>query len=160
VTGRRQKPPELLADHRASRAQNRALTAVEMGVEPADLAMPAGLEAEAQAVWVRSVPLIARHTLATDIFAARRWIHWVNEWFVTTAEIAERGTTHEGSRGPTLHPRVRYLKICEAEVQHGESILGLNPLARMRLGISLAKTETALARLKEPRTKPTRLRPE
>jgi P27 family predicted phage terminase small subunit len=159
----RQKHPDALVDRRRSRVK--ALVPVggpgEGSIPPADLEMPEGLHTEAQRIWNETVTFAHHHLYSPDGLALRRWIHWVSEWWETTEQIALEGVVVRGKRESRLNPRVRYLRTCEEHIARGETVMGFNPLARMRLGITFAMEQSALAGLKggQP-TKPTLMDPE
>lgn len=53
-----------------------------------------------------------------------------------------------GKRESRLNPRVRYLRTCEEHIARCETVMRFNPLARMRLGITFATEQSALAGVK------------
>ena len=145
--GERQKHPDALVFRRGGRVK--ALETVEVTAHSPSFDAPDGLLPEAAQIWNQTLELARAHLMPTDIFAAHRWIHWVNEWFKTVAALGDHIAV-EGSRGtPVLSPRVLYLKECEKNIVHAETVMGLNPQARMRLGITYVEEQSALAKLKE-----------
>lgn len=158
VSGQRQKHPDALTFRRGGRVK--ALQPVEVTDVSPSFDAPAGLLPESAQIWNQTLELARAHLMPTDIFAARRWIHWVNEWFKTVERIEDEGTTVAGTRGTTvLNPDVFYLKTCEANIVHAETTMGLNPQARMRLGITYVEEQSALERLKQIGTGTARPKP-
>lgn len=148
MAGQRQKHPDQLVYRRGGRVKPLEVVAVS-DVSP-QFRAPDGLLPEATQIWDQTLELARAHLMPTDMFQARRWIHWVNEWLKAVARIDEVGVTITGSLGTTVtNPDVYYLKTCEAAIIHAETVMGLNPQARMRLGITYAEEQSALAKLKE-----------
>lgn len=84
----------------------------------------------------------------TDLPALGRWAWYFSEWLKASSEIAGEGIVIEGVKGPMFNPRIRYLKLCEASMRELEKAFGMDPLARLRLGLTLVEQESAVAKLK------------
>lgn len=150
IHGRREaEAPGQLVDRRRGRVKA-FVTIDQTGrhVQPVDLRMPEGLEPEARRIWEETVAGSREHLFPADAVAARRWIHWVNEWLKATERLAEEGVVIPGRREPRLNPLVRYVQTCEENIARSETVMGFNPLARMRLGITFAVEQSAIATLK------------
>lgn len=151
MAGARQKHPDALVFRRGGRVKS--LETIDKDgkrqIPPADLRMPDGLHPEAQQVWQETIAIARDHLFPADVFAVERWIHWVNEWLKATETLAHEGVVVSGHRGITrLNPLVRYQARCEDNIVRAETVMGFNPLARMRLGITFAMEQSALASLK------------
>lgn len=85
----------------------------------------------------------------TDIQAVRRLFTLYDE-----RERAYRGYRKDrllvGSRGQTvLNPLGRAMSVFDAEIRHLEDRLGMNPRARLQLGIALGETTNSMRDLNE-----------
>src|SRR5439155_778219 len=136
LSGKRQKHPDALAFKRGGRY--RPLAPVPAADRPLPAA-PRGVGAAAQDVWRR----LWRSSLAgafhdTDVPALRRWLWWLDQWLAVARDVEREGYEGVGALGgPILHPRIRYLRMCESTLQHFEQAFGMNALARIRLGLTL-----------------------
>ena len=152
MAGQRQKHPDALVFRRGGRVKS--LEVVDPEIEAPEFDPPDGLRADALVIWDQTMELARAHLMPTDIFAARRWIHWVNEWLKSVEVLGDRPLVM-GSAGIVVNPIVRYIRECETKIEHAETVMGLTPLARMRLGITYAMEQSALAALKSGQpTKP------
>ena len=75
-----------------------------------------------------------------------RWIRWLDEWERTYRKLRKAELVTTGSMGQQrLNPLARYLALCEDAIQKAEHDLGLSPMARLKLGITLGQARTTLA---------------
>jgi len=133
MTGRRQKHPDALVFKRAGRY--RPLRAVVAEAEPLDLACPEGLHPNAQKAWaLLSESDLGRAFKATDVFGLKRWIWYCSEWHKAT-ELRGDG---------------RYVFRLERAIRELEKAYGLDPLSRLRLGLTLVDEARAAHSLKAP----------
>lgn len=88
----------------------------------------------------------------TDIPTLERWLWWSSQWQRAAREVEGGPLTIEGANGPQLSPAVRYLKQCEASLRDLEIAFGMDALARLRLGITLADGTAKAASLRQPAT--------
>lgn len=111
----------------------------------------------------------ARATTITDLPALRRLFGYRDAWLRTSQQLAElppeddmtwetvdddnvlegyvrkRGVITTGSTGqPVLHPLTKLLGSLEAQMRPLEDRFGLNPLYRLRLGITVLEAEESL----------------
>lgn len=161
MSGQRQKHPDALTFRRGGRVKT-LVTIDQDGkrqVPPANLEMPDGLCQEAQVIWEETIGVTREHLFPSDAFAVNRWIWWVDQWLRAAAQLKDEGYVIAGVRETRLNPRMRVLRQAEESIRWAETVLGLSPLARMRLGITFAMEQSALAALKGAgRGKPTRMR--
>lgn len=156
MAGQRQKPREELAFKRGGR--DRVAEATPEGMTVPSLDMPPGLRPDAQWVWQQTIPLVMKFLVPTDFPIVHRWIYYVNEFMATAELLALEGPIVEQQYGTVLNPRARWLQQLEGNIFRIEGTLGLNPQARMRLGITHAAEQTALEKLRggrSDRPKPT-----
>lgn len=175
MAGQRQKPREELAFKRGGR--DRVAEEVPAGASVAGVAVleragggggaqrppapPSGGESEgfpcpenmdlleeSRAMWRMVVPTL-RHVAAREYGHLVRWIFWWNEWFKLSKDVASAGWDEPTLMGGAkMRPKARGLQTCEMNLLRFENTLGLNPQARMRLGITFAAEQSALERLK------------
>jgi P27 family predicted phage terminase small subunit len=75
-----------------------------------------------------------------------RWIRWLDEWERTYRKLRKADLVTTGSMGQQrLNPLARYLALCEDAVQKAEHDLGLSPMARLKLGITLGQARMTMA---------------
>lgn len=147
MSGRRQKHPDALQNKRGGRYHPLKLIPPEGRTIPR---CPSGIGAQARAYW----KLMWGSRLAgawgdIDAIPLGRYIRYVSEWLVTTAQIEKEGPVITGTRGdPVLHPEVRYVFRLEQVMRDLEKSYGLDPMARLRLGVSLAAPYDPAAALK------------
>jgi hypothetical protein len=131
MTGRRQKHPDSLVFKRAGRY--RPLRTVVPKAEPMELACPEGLHPKAQKAWaLLSESDLGRAFKATDVFGLKRWIWYCSEW--------HRAIELQGDR--------RYVFRIERAIRELEKAYGLDPLSRLRLGLTLVDEARAVHSLK------------
>jgi len=76
-----------------------------------------------------------------SIPALERWCCYLNEWDKASSEIARDGSGFGD---------VRYLAKLESALRDLEKSFGLDPLSRLRLGLSVGGEQSAVDALKEP----------
>lgn len=142
----------MLADRRPERYQ--PLTPVVAGWNGPPPALPNGVkDAGVREVW----ETLWSSTLAgafkiTDVPALQRWAWWLDQWFRASRQVQRRSITIKGANGPTVNPTIRYLKQCEASLRELEKAFGMDALARLRLGITLADGQAKANALRQPTT--------
>lgn len=87
----------------------------------------------------------AFYSTETDYHAVERYVTGSIRRRAMLAELAKAGWVTEGSQGQLAqHPLARMLRTLEAELGKLEDRLGLNPEARLRLGLASKTTKSAL----------------
>lgn len=154
MSGARQKDRGDLVNPRGGR-DRRAEATPDMPELRVVTVTPEGLRPEAVAVWEEVIPLAVTHLVPTDMPAVRRWIWAWNEFFEHREGLMNEGVTVMGSVGtPVQNPRCKWMALMMAELNRLEAKCGFDPLARMRHGITFAKEQTALEKLKAGAAKP------
>lgn len=138
----------------ADRRQRRNTPALGLAETPSRLATPdppAGLSDETLATWESywSSP-VAGAVVESDLPALHRLFGYRDAWTRTAQDLADLEATDGiiviGSTGqPVLHPLTKLLGSIEANMRPLEDRFGLTPLARLRLGITVAEAESSLA---------------
>lgn len=152
MAGRRQKHPDALVYRRGDRVQ--ALAPVTGGWQGPTPSLPQSVKDKGvREVWRE----LWRSQLAgvfkpTDVPTLRRWAWWLDQWMRVSREVSESPITTRGANGPTLNPSIRYLKQCETALRELEKAFGMDALARLRLGITLADNHSKAAALRQPVT--------
>jgi hypothetical protein len=149
MAGQRQKPADQLAFKRGGRGRVLEVVPEEEAVAH-QFPVPEGLSPEAEYVWVETMEVAKRSLFPTDFFQARRWIFWVDRWLKEVAALAGEDSVVWGATGMVRNPRYMVIRQIEANIVHAEQVMGLDPRARMRLGITYSQEQSALAKLKEP----------
>ena len=154
MTGRRQKSPDRLADRRPSRLQSVSrvedLEVREIPVPPPPPAWDGGrLGAYALACWEsfwRS-PVAGVVDLDADLDALNEWVCAIDERVRIAPLIAAELVT-EGSKGQQrLNPLIGYAQQLTRTIARAEEAFGMNPQARMRLGVRAATAGDVLERM-------------
>lgn len=147
MAGQRQKAREELAFKRGGR--DTVVDVVPEGARIVDLKPPKNLELceEALAVWEMTVPDLP-HAVRREVPKLIRWIWWWNQWFTLAKAVEFAGATVTTAFGDKVSSEFRALERCEAMIHRIETTFGLDPQARMRLGLTAVKTESALQRLR------------
>lgn len=156
MAGRPQKPAHQLQDQRPQRrrpettivdAAPRSLRAVGEDDTPPP---PAGLLKATKLAWVEfwSSP-VAAMVRPSDMSALRRWAFLLDEHQrALRAYRSQRLTT--GSKGQMRrNPAFDVAQSLAAELRQLEDKLGMNPLARMRLGLALVEQQNELDKMNE-----------
>lgn len=149
MAGVRQKHPDRLAFKRGGRAD------VAGPNVPARMRqewpVPKGLSEEATLIFQQTMALASERILPTDYFAVRRWIRWVNRWLREMDLFEDEDMVTAGALTEVVNPRLRGLMLIEGRIVALEQAMGLDPRARMRLGITFAQEQEALTSLKASR---------
>lgn len=121
-------------------------------VEPENLAVqhlppvPKGLTRNGQAVWYSVWDAGGdSYSVKTDAYVIERYatLHVRRDELMQM--LSDEGMVSVGSQGQqVLHPAARYLSDVETSLSKLEDKLGLNPEARIRLGISAIEKESKL----------------
>lgn len=86
--------------------------------------------------------------LDSDVSALRRWILYLDQWERATATVLKDGPMGVGSQGqPVVSPAVKYQQQLEINIGALEKQLGLTPMARARLGLTMAEGGLTAAQL-------------
>jgi|GEM_PF-5186688 len=96
----------------------------------------------------------------TDVGQIVRYAETFDAWVRERQALAEEGTVEPaGKHGRKANPRLQALAIYQNELRALESTLGLSPQGRLRLGIKVLATASALERLRGggPRRPPAKL---
>lgn len=154
----RQKHPDDLVFRRGGRVK--ALDVVDPSKPQVAWKPPANISGDAVVIWTETMKMAGSRLLPTDYFQAIRWITWVDRWLTEVALFANEDSVVEAGReGVKTNPRIRAIDSIESKIQHAEQTMGLDPRARMRLGITYKQEQDALDELKARRDgrKPTRV---
>jgi len=147
MAGQRQKAREELAFKRGGRDTVLGLVGQGDRIEMAE--PPANLELcdEAQEVWRLVVPTL-EHVSRRELPVLVRYIVWVHLWWQAFRSVEDHGVTEYTKEGSKLSTPFRAMREAEMMCERIEAKFGLDPQARLRLGLSAAKTQTALERLR------------
>jgi P27 family predicted phage terminase small subunit len=147
MSGVRQKHPDALQNKRGGRYKPLTLLPPSERTIPR---CPKGLCAQARGYWkmLWASPVSAAWG-EVDVIPLSRYIWYVDEWLATMQIVDEDGPLMEGRRGGVvLGPNARYIFRLEAVMRELEKSYGLDAMARLRLGVSLAKKWDPIAALK------------
>lgn len=152
MTGQRQKVPDALADRRPGRYA--PLVPIASGWQHPIPKLPQtikdkGVRAVWRDLWTSQLAGVFK---PTDVPTLLRWAWWLDQWFRAAREVRSESITIRGANGPTLNPTIRYLKQCETALRELEKAFGMDALARLRLGITLADGQAKAAALRQPST--------
>lgn len=144
MAGQRQKPRSELSFKRGGRGGSvlvdvSAAERIEMMEPPEGLP----LSPDAQQVWRMVVPTLS-HIHQRELPVLLRYITWVSLWWQALRTVEALGMYGDGG----LSAPFRALERAEVVCERLETKLGLEPQARMRLGLSAIKEESALQRLR------------
>lgn len=150
MSGQRQKHPDALAFKRGGRYQ--PLAVLGAPAEPKAPPLPKGTLPMMRKLWrdLWASPLAAVFK-PTDVPTLRRWL-WYSEQFarISIEVESEPLTVYSGRGSSTINPKWRALKQCEAALRDIERAFGMDALARLRLGITLADGRAKANALREP----------
>ena len=137
----KKKPPGTRQDNRT----DRGLVVVEISDEGRSVPeLPlADPRVEASNLWASfwSSDLSQVVEMDTDVNLVGRWIRYVDQWYRAMDEFEARPMT-AGSQGQTrANPIFKVIEALERFIKDAESNLGLNPLARSKLGIAIGQGE-------------------
>ena len=152
MAGRRQKDPRTLIDRRPGRAQ--PLAPIVAGWPGPLPALPSAIKDQVvhevwDSLWSSSLAGVFK---PTDVPTLQRWAWWLNQWLRASRHVQRHAIVGEGANGPVLNPAIRYLKQCESALRELEKAFGMDALARLRLGITLADGQAKAAALRQPTT--------
>lgn len=83
---------------------------------------------------------IASQLQEQDSIALYRWIEYVDEWHRSKRALKKADRIVPGSRGQmVLNPLIDYVLKLESAIRAIEDRLGLSPMARARLGLTLGE---------------------
>lgn len=150
MAGQRQKPREELAFKRGGRDTVVDLVPEGAGVIGAPPPENMALCQEARDVWAMVVPDLP-HVVRREYPKLVRWIFWWNRWWTLAKAVESDGDVEQTQFGSKVSSEFRALERAEAMLIRIESQFGLDPQARMRLGLAAVKTETALEKLRGTR---------
>ena len=159
MAGKPRKAPNAIAGHRAKPPGGlRALPvpAAETG-EPVEIpAFPRGLLKRSREIWVRfwESELAVHVDRSADLYRIERWARDVDE-LERAWRLYRQSRFTTGSMGQTrLNSVWKVIQDCETRIAKAEEQLGMTPLARARLGLTLGAAATTLddlnRRMNEP----------
>lgn len=157
MAGQRQKPREELAFRRGGR--DTRVQEAPAGESVVGMAPPTWLELgeEAKATWEMIVPTL-QHVRQSEFPLLVRWIIWVQAYWIASKEVMDStkpGLVERTAFGTKLSAAFRAMERADMNAQRIEAKFGLDPQARMRLGLQSIAQETALQRLRAtPARKP------
>ncbi len=146
--GKRGKVPR---GKRAESDRNPPAMIVQLRDEPASAPPPPDVDPAVVEAWNAYMAAdVAKVLDEVDLPLLRRWAHAYDQWLTTSAAVKAHGPYVQGSMGqPVLSPEVKYLKGLEADIQKYETELGMTPMARARLGLTVAEVGLTVAELNE-----------
>ncbi len=146
--GKRGKPP---SGKRTEKDRSNPATVVQLREEPATAPPPPDLHPAVVEAWNAYMASdVAKVLDEVDLPLLRRWGHAYDQWLTTSAAVKEHGPYVQGSMGqPVLSPEVKYLKGLESDIQKYETELGMTPMARARLGLTVAEGQLTAAQLND-----------
>lgn len=147
MAGQRQKSRDELAFKRGGRTAVVDLVPEGQRVEFKEPPEHLNLCAEAVEVWRLVVPEL-EHVARREFPVLVRWIVWQNVWWLAYRDVTNEGVTEHTKEGSKLSTPFRAMREAEMMCQRIEAKFGLDPQARMRLGLAAVKQETALQRLR------------
>jgi P27 family predicted phage terminase small subunit len=121
-----------------------------MDTGPLSMTAPEHLGPEGKAIW----GAVCRQTswlLPSDIHVLRLLADGADRRQMLVADVATRGPVVEARQGPLPNPALSALATLEKQMTQWMSLLGLTPSDRGRLGLSAAKAESTLERLRSQR---------
>jgi P27 family predicted phage terminase small subunit len=87
--------------------------------------------------------------LGADLYVVERWIRLVDE-LETVYPVFKRDRIVDGSMGqPTLNPLAKYIQDLQGQLARLEAQLGIGPMSRLRLGLTLAEGRMTADKLNE-----------
>lgn len=102
-------------------------------------------KAEWAALWDDAIA--GAYALATDLPALRRLFGLRDQRARYAAAVAKEPLV-EGSQGqPVAHPLAKQIPVLDTEIRQLEDRFGLNPQARLRLGIKFSESQQRIADL-------------
>jgi len=132
MPGARQKHPDTLVNKWGGR--HRPLRAVEVGCALSPPA-PAHFRDEVKEAWSTLWGSdLGRSFKATDVIGLQRWAWYLNEWVSAISLPGDR----------------RYVFKLEKALRELERFYGVDPLSRLRLGLTLVDNARAIDGLKAP----------
>ena len=154
MAGKRQKPPNALADRRPSRF--RPLSVLPADVEPVIPEPPEGLGNVALEAWARFFRSPVSKTVNMDAHGPRirhwaqcldqrerLWVMWKNQPLI------------RGSHGQLMtNPLWRTIRDLSQEIARAEEAFGMTPLSQLRLGVTFLHERSLLSSLKVTRRAP------
>lgn len=146
--GKRGKAP---TGKRAEKDRNAPAIVVQINEEATTSPPPPDLHPAVVEAWNAYMASgVAKVLDQVDLPLLRRWAHAYDQWLTTSAEVKDHGPYVQGSMGqPVLSPEVKYLKGLESDIQKYEGELGMTPMARARLGLTVAEGQLTAAQLNE-----------
>ena len=133
--GVRQKAPDALTFKRGGRYKPLELMAIGSVPIPE---LPENYRQEVKDCWaVLWDSDLGRAFKATDAIGIQRWAFYLNEWYTATSYRPRDG---------------RYIVSLEKSIRELERFYGLDPLSRLRLGLTLVDNAKAVQGLKAPIT--------
>lgn len=149
------KPPDQRRGHpKKGHPQRPQLAAVDSaGAGAASIAPdpPKGIKAAAKRRWAAywASPVARAVDLGADLYVVERWIRLVDE-LETVYPVFKRERVVDGSMGqPTLNPLAKYIQDLQGQMAKLEAQLGIGPMSRLRLGLTLAEGRMTADKLNE-----------
>jgi len=142
--GRAPKPPEEAAGHRKRTVVELLPPSGERPIPPAPSGLLASVRAKWDIYWRSEVGTVATEV---DLFAVERFFLYYDEWERCIKQF--RKTRYvEGSAGQIrLSPMAAHIMRLEGVMLRLQTVLGLDPMARARLGISIGQARLTVAEL-------------
>ena len=157
MAGRPRKAPNAIAGHRAKpRGQIVALPPVAVEESPPAPACPRGVLKRSREIWARFWESeLADHVDRTaDLYRVERWIRDADE-LERAWRLFRQARFVTGSMGQTrLNTVWKVIQDCEARIAKADEQLGMTPLARARLGLTLGQAGNELAELNRRMNQP------
>lgn len=143
-----------LAKNQATKQGHHTPVTVQVVDEPAVIpAPPKGLKQEVKDIWERMwmSPLGRAWSSDMDGPLIERYARTLHNWMNAQRQLANMESVITiGSQGqPVLHPLTTYINQLEQTLGRIEKELGMTPMSRARLGLTIAETELTAAQLNQ-----------
>ncbi len=146
MSGQRQKAREELVNQRGGRDR---VVQRDPDQEPLDFPLSQSLLPETRAYVRECRTEMAGYWRPTDRPVIERYIANLDSWARQRKMLEEEGALVAGKHGPRINPRLRVIEFYEKRLDRDEGKLGLDPQARLRLGIKQLTGMTAIQRLRQ-----------
>ena len=105
---------------------------------------PRGLRKRAKDLWTEiwASPVSYAWDTSMDLAAVERYVIYFNEWLKVARELEDGSYLSTGSQGQdVMAPAVAYSRQLESQMTKLENQLGLTPMSRARLGLTLEEAK-------------------
>ena len=143
--------PAMEKQLRRTRNEDSDMMTLPAKAQPAVIAKPEppkGLRKRSKELWneIWESPVSIAWDTTMDLAAVERYVTYFDEWLVAQRDLRGGGFRTTGSQGQdVLDPSVQYVRQLESQMNKLETQLGLTPMARARLGLTLEETKLTAA---------------